>query len=69
MLNEMIDLAKTDHLLWRWRIESMLAGRTQLEANKVKDHTVCRLGKWYFGGRTTTICREYYIPSFRFDSC
>lgn len=49
MLNDMIDLAKTDHLLWRWRIESMLAGRTQLEANKVKDHTVCRLGKWYFG--------------------
>lgn len=46
--NDIIDLAKTDHLLWRWRIESMLAGRLQLEASNVKDHTICRLGKWYF---------------------
>lgn len=47
--NDIIDLAKTDHLLWRWNIESMLAGKLSLEATKVKDHTVCRLGKWYFG--------------------
>lgn len=47
--NDIIDLAKTDHLLWRWRIESMLVGRVQLDANNVKDHTICRLGKWYFG--------------------
>lgn len=46
--NDIIDLAKTDHLLWRWRIESMLAGRVQLEASNVQDHTICRLGKWYF---------------------
>lgn len=46
--NDIIDLAKTDHLLWRWNIESMLAGKGTLDANKVKDHTVCRLGKWYF---------------------
>ncbi|MER2108973.1 MAG: methyl-accepting chemotaxis protein [Solibacillus sp.] len=46
--NDIIDLAKTDHLLWRWNIESMLAGKINLEASKVKDHTICRLGKWYF---------------------
>lgn len=49
LTNDIIDLAKTDHLLWRWRIENMLAGKVQLDANTVKDHTVCRLGKWYFG--------------------
>lgn len=46
--NDIIDLAKTDHLLWRWNIESMLAGKISLDADKVKDHTICRLGKWYF---------------------
>lgn len=46
--NDMIDLAKTDHLLWRWNIENMLAGKISLDGNKVQDHTVCRLGKWYF---------------------
>lgn len=58
--NDIIDLAKTDHLLWKWRIENMLSGRTDLDANAVKDHTKCRLGKWYigegqtlFGGNTT----------------
>ncbi|WLR51139.1 methyl-accepting chemotaxis protein [Bacillus tianshenii] len=51
--NNIIDLAKTDHLLWRWKIENMLAGRIQLDAEKVKDHRLCRLGKWYFGeGKT-----------------
>lgn len=45
--NDMIELAKTDHLLWRWRIESMLAGKIDLNADTVKDHTICRLGKWY----------------------
>lgn len=47
--NDIIDLAKTDHLLWRWRIENMLSGKVNLDANSVKDHTICRLGKWYLG--------------------
>lgn len=47
--NDIIELAKTDHLLWRWRIESMLAGKAELDPELVKDHSICRLGKWYFG--------------------
>lgn len=46
--NDIIDLAKTDHLLWRWNVENMLAGKINLDASKVHDHTICRLGKWYF---------------------
>lgn len=46
--SDIIDLAKTDHLLWRWNIENMLAGKVNLDASKVYDHTICRLGKWYF---------------------
>jgi methyl-accepting chemotaxis protein len=46
---QIIELAKTDHLLWKWRLESMLHGRTVLNSDVVKDHTICRLGKWYYG--------------------
>lgn len=27
----------------------MLSGKVQLDASKVKNHRLCRLGKWYFG--------------------
>lgn len=46
---EILELAKTDHYLWRVRIEYMLSGVLDLDASNVHDHTVCRLGKWYFG--------------------
>ncbi|MGD8190575.1 methyl-accepting chemotaxis protein [Brevibacillus ginsengisoli] len=46
---EIIELAKTDHLLWKWRLENMLLGRITLQSDTVKDHTICRLGKWYYG--------------------
>lgn len=46
---QLIELAKTDHLLWKWRLESMLAGRLTLDSETVRNHHICRLGKWYFG--------------------
>ncbi|MCI7612117.1 MAG: methyl-accepting chemotaxis protein [Selenomonadaceae bacterium] len=55
---ENVELAKTDHLLWRARISQMLWGNIDLDASNVRDHTTCRLGKWYatkgrelFGGQ------------------
>lgn len=46
---EIIDLAKTDHLLWRARINQMLWGSLSLDSNSVRDHNACRLGKWCRG--------------------
>lgn len=46
---ELIELAKTDHLLWLAKINQMLWGHLKLEATDVHDHHVCRLGKWYYG--------------------
>lgn len=46
---QFLELAKTDHLLWKARVDYMLKGIVDLDENKVKDHHVCRLGKWYFG--------------------
>lgn len=47
--NDILELAKTDHLLWKSRVEYMLKGLVQLDEGKVRDHHICRLGKWYFG--------------------
>ena len=46
---ENVELAKTDHLLWRARLSQMLWGNIDLNASNVRDHTACRFGKWYSG--------------------
>ncbi|MGE5545449.1 MAG: methyl-accepting chemotaxis protein [Solirubrobacterales bacterium] len=42
-------LAKSDHLLWKKRLASMLVGRSGLSESEVTDHRSCRLGKWFYG--------------------
>lgn len=46
---DFIELAKTDHLIWKSRINQMLWGYLGLNAEDVRDHSACRLGKWYYG--------------------
>lgn len=47
--NEILDLAKTDHLIWFARINQMLMGNMQLNSADVINHETCRLGHWYSG--------------------
>ena len=44
-----LELAKTDHLMWKWRIYNMFKGLVQIQPEDVASHHECRLGKWYFG--------------------
>ncbi|BBB90709.1 methyl-accepting chemotaxis protein McpA [Methylomusa anaerophila] len=46
---DIIELAKTDHLIWKAHINYMLRGLLTLEVANVRNHHACRLGKWYFG--------------------
>lgn len=46
---DLIQLAITDHLLWRWRIYNMILGFEHLTLDDVTSHQHCRLGKWYYG--------------------
>lgn len=39
--------AKSDHMLWKKRLNEMLAGLNRLAASELSDHHACRLGKWY----------------------
>jgi len=41
--------AKADHMLWKKRLNEMMAGLNRLSAAELVDHTACRLGKWYLG--------------------
>ena len=47
--NEILDLAKTDHLIWLARINQMFLGNMKLNSADVLDYTHCRLGHWYEG--------------------
>lgn len=46
--NKVIYLAQADHLLWKKRLLDMAIGRSNLKASDLTDHTLCRLGKWYY---------------------
>lgn len=50
--NALLQLAKTDHILWKWRIYNMLLGLEKISSENVSSHQVCRLGKWYFDPMT-----------------
>jgi methyl-accepting chemotaxis protein len=44
----LLQVVKSDHLQWKARIaDAMLGGPPMTEA-EIKDHTQCRLGKWYY---------------------
>lgn len=50
---ETLEITKTDHLMWKARINQMLWGNMDLDSKDVRDHNCCRLGKWYNGpGKT-----------------
>jgi len=46
---DLVRVAKTDHLLWKWKIYNMLLGIQTVDSTQVTSHEACRLGKWYYG--------------------
>lgn len=44
---EAVKRAKSDHLVWRMRVDAMLAGRERVAPQDVGTHEQCRLGNWY----------------------
>ena len=49
-LTSFIEVAKIDHLVFKFRIYMGIFGLMQLAADQVVDHSSCRLGKWYYEG-------------------
>ena len=44
------ELAKVDHLIFKFRVYKVLLGLSDETANNFVSHTDCRLGKWYYEG-------------------
>ena len=49
-LTSFVEVAKVDHLVFKFRIYSGVFGLLDLAAHDVAAHTGCRLGQWYYEG-------------------
>jgi DNA repair exonuclease SbcCD ATPase subunit len=49
-LRSFVELAKTDHLIFKFEIYRILMGKSDKPMEQFADHTTCRLGKWYYQG-------------------
>lgn len=48
----LLQLSKSDHILWKWKIYNMFLGLEDVRPESVAAHTDCRLGKWYMADQT-----------------
>ena len=53
--DKVIYLAQADHLIWKKRLLDMAVGKSQLKSSDLTDHTLCRLGKWYYSDAVSQI--------------
>lgn len=49
-LRSFVELAKVDHLVFKFEIYKVFMGLSEKKAEDFSDHTLCRLGKWYYEG-------------------
>jgi len=45
-----IQTVKMDHIVWKFEVYQVLEGLSRKVAADFADHTMCRLGKWYYEG-------------------
>lgn len=49
-----IQTVKMDHVVWKLEVYQVMLGMSNKSANDFADHTMCRLGKWYYQGEGST---------------
>ena len=57
------ELAKVDHLIYKFRVYKVLFGLTDENESQFASHTACRLGKWYYEGEGKTLFSQ--LPGYR----
>ena len=53
-LRSLVELAKIDHLLFKFDIYQVFLNTSEKRADDLATHTGCRLGKWYYEGEGKT---------------
>lgn len=49
-LRSFVELAKIDHLVFKFRVYLGLFGLEKVESRQLPSHSTCRLGQWYYEG-------------------
>ncbi|MCU7951559.1 MAG: CZB domain-containing protein [gamma proteobacterium symbiont of Bathyaustriella thionipta] len=49
-LRSFVELAKVDHLVFKFEIYEVFMRLSQKSSSDFKDHSHCRLGEWYYEG-------------------
>ncbi len=49
-LRSFVELAKTDHLVFKFAVYQVMMGISNKRIDEFADHTHCRLGQWYYNG-------------------
>ena len=57
-LRSFVELAKLDHLLFKFDVYQVFMGTSDQTADDFASHTACRLGKWYYAGEGKTCCAQ-----------
>ena len=62
-LKSFIEVAKVDHLVFKFRVYLGLFGLEDVRPEQMASHTACRLGKWYYEGEGKSCCGK--LPGYR----
>lgn len=62
-LRTFVELAKIDHLIFKFEIYKVFFGLSEKTASELAHHTGCRLGKWYYEGEGKTHYSS--LPGYR----
>jgi len=57
------ELAKVDHLIYKFRVYKVLFGLSDEAISQFASHTACRLGKWYYEGEGKACFSQ--LPGYR----
>ncbi len=62
-LRSFVELAKVDHLIFKFEIYRVLFGLSDKQPDAFASHTACRLGKWYYEGEGVACFSK--LPAYR----
>lgn len=57
------ELAKVDHLIFKFRVYKVMFGLSNEDESQFAGHTTCRLGKWYYEGEGKACFSQ--LPGYR----
>ncbi|WP_373976701.1 CZB domain-containing protein [Chitinibacter sp. SCUT-21] len=63
MLHSFVEVAKIDHLLFKFKVYESVSGVSKLSSQVVSDPHQCRFGHWYYDGEGQSLVGKH--PAYR----